>query len=107
MRVPTVSLGLTLIFGYVVVPLLMGNVSVHAADSTKGSVYSCLFIAGNWNRADWVRVQTPRAERFGDWVQQEGYIVNQVPEGVVPGEFLGELAETYSSSTWGLPAARA
>jgi hypothetical protein len=84
----------------VILLLLVGSVSVHAADSTKGPIYSCLFAAGNWNRADWVQVKNPRAERFGDWVQQDGYIVNQVPEGVIPGEFVGNLAETYSSMVY-------
>jgi hypothetical protein len=78
----------------------MGIASVHAADRTQGPIYACLFSEGGWRRADWLGVKNPRAERFGDWGQQAGHIVNQVPEGVVPGQFVGQLAETYSSMVY-------
>jgi hypothetical protein len=84
----------------VILLLGMGSVSVHAADRPNGSLYSCQFTAGSWSRADWVRVKTPRAERFGDWNQHDDCLVNQVPAGVVPGEYVGKLSDTYSSMVY-------
>jgi hypothetical protein len=80
---------------------LGGGGPVHGADAAAGSIYSCGFTAGHWNRADWIRVKFPRGEHFGDWVQQDQWIANQVPEGASPEELQGKrAAETYSSMVY-------
>jgi len=79
---------------------LLGLVSVHAAGKATSPIYSCAFSRRNWSRADWVRVKNPSGKRFGDWVQHDDCITNEVPDGIVPGKFQGELAETYSSMVY-------
>lgn len=74
--------------------------AAHAAEPAARSIYACVFTAGGWNRADWVRVKNPMGEYFGDWVQQADCIANDVPGAVNPGEFLGKLAATYSSMVY-------
>ena len=86
--------------GLLALTLLWGIATVHAADAKLRRVYSCAFTAGQWNRADWVPVKTSKAEALGGWIQQDDCIVNEVPQGVVPGEFTGKLAETYSSMVY-------
>jgi hypothetical protein len=84
----------------VILLFLSGNISVHAAGNAASSLYSFNFSDGNWSRADWVRVKNPRGEHFGDWVQHEDCITNEVPGSIVPGEFQGKLEETYSSMVY-------
>jgi hypothetical protein len=80
---------------------LSENHSGHAADATANSIYSCTFTAGNWNRADWVRVKYPQGEHFGDWVQEDRCIANRVPENATPEELEGKRApETCSSMVY-------
>jgi hypothetical protein len=74
-----------------------GSAPVRAADAPADEIYSCVFAAGKWNRADWVRVQYPQVDRFGDWVQEEGWIANEVPDDATPEELQGKhAAATYS-----------
>lgn len=75
------------------------GVSAHAGGG-GGPIYSCTFVAGGWNQADWLRVKSPMAEHFGDWFQQKDCITNEVPKGIVPGEFQGNFEDTYSSMVY-------
>jgi hypothetical protein len=79
--------------------LLLGcSDTVHGAEAAVDSIYSCVFTPGNWDRADWVRVKFPQGEHFGDWVQQDKCITNQVPEGATPEELEGKRAAEACSS---------
>jgi hypothetical protein len=79
--------------------LLLGfGGTVHGADATAGSIYSCVFTVGHWDRADWIRLKFPQGEHVGDWVQQDKCIANQVPEGATPEELEGKRAAEASSS---------
>ncbi len=82
----------------VLIPLPSWCALAHAGGA--GSIYSCTFVAGGWNRADWLRIKNPMGEHFGDWVQQKDCIINDVPKGIVPGEFEGSFVETYSSMVY-------
>ena len=64
----------------VVLPFLPGTIPVGAAAAAADSIYSCTFTPGHWERADWVRLKSPPGEHFGDWVQQDKCIANEVPE---------------------------
>lgn len=79
---------------------LSGNTVVQAADSAASPIYSCTFQPEGWNRADWLRVKNPMGEHFGDWVQQPQCITNEVPAGVVPETYHGNLTDTYSSMVY-------
>jgi hypothetical protein len=79
----------------------LGRVVVHAADGEKGVIYSCVFTAGGWNRADWIPVKSPRSDHFGGWVQRDAYITNEVPTGATAEELQGKrAAECYSSMVY-------
>ena len=39
-------------------------------------------------------------EHFGDWVQQKDCVTNEVPKGIVPGQFEGGFVDTYSSMVY-------
>jgi hypothetical protein len=89
--------------GFVCLVLLcqLGRAVVHAADGAKGTIYSCGFTAGGWNRADWIPVKNPRSDHFGGWVQQDGCIANEVPAGATAEELQGKrAAECYSSMVY-------
>lgn len=73
-----------------------GNVSALGADPAKRALYACEFTAGHWNRADWLLVKHPAVAHFGDWVQQDGRIANEVPQGIEP----AELQRKYSPDTY-------
>jgi hypothetical protein len=80
---------------------LSGNVLLPVAGNAASPIYSGHFSRGQWNSADWVRVKNPRAEHFGDWVQHDDCITNEVPKGAIPSELQGKLAtETYSSMAY-------
>jgi hypothetical protein len=84
----------------VILLTLPGNVSVDAADSAAGPIYCCTFTTGHWNRADWIRVKNPHGD-FGDWIQRDGCLVNQVPDGATPIELKGKrAAQTYASMVY-------
>ncbi|MCY2990120.1 MAG: hypothetical protein NTY19_19940 [Planctomycetota bacterium] len=79
--------------------LLLGcSDALPGADAAADSLYSCVFTPGNWDRSDWVRVKYPQGEHFGDWVQQDNCITNQVPEGATPEELEGKRAAEACSS---------
>ena len=63
-----------------------------------GAIYSCTFTPGHWDRVDWMPVKVPQGEHFGDWVQEDKCIANQVPEGVTPEELEGKRAAEACSS---------
>ncbi len=75
-----------------------GDDSLDAAEAAADSIYSCTFTPGHWERADWIRVKLPQGEHFGDWVQQDKCISNQVPEGAAPEELEGKRTPETSSS---------
>jgi hypothetical protein len=76
--------------------LWLGMVLCLAAWS--GDAYSCRFVAGQWQAADWTLVKSPRWDRLGEWVQEGDGIRNQTPAGATPADLLGKSApETYSS----------
>jgi hypothetical protein len=69
-----------------------------AASAPMTPAYSCTFTAGNWKQADWIPVKNPRSDHFGDWIQEDGCIVNAVPDKVPAEDLQGKkAAETYSS----------
>jgi hypothetical protein len=82
--------------------LLLGcSVTAHGADAAADSIFACVFTPGHWNRADWIRVKFPQGDHFGDWVQQDKCIANQVPKHATPEELQGKLAaETCSSMVY-------
>jgi hypothetical protein len=61
-------------------------------------VYSCTFAEGEWKSEDWLRVKSPRWDYLGGWVQDKGFIRNEIPQDASDQEMLGKRAgETYSS----------
>jgi hypothetical protein len=63
-----------------------------------GDAYSCRFVAGQWQAADWTLVKSPRWDRLGEWVQEADGICNQTPPAATPADLLGKSApEAYSS----------
>ncbi len=63
-----------------------------------GDAYTCRFVAGQWNAADWTLVKSPRLDRLGEWVQEADGICNQTPAGASDAELRGKREpETYSS----------
>lgn len=63
-----------------------------------GDSYSCRFVAGQWQAADWTLVKSPRWDRLGEWVQEADGVRNQTPDGATDAELLGKRApEAYSS----------
>jgi hypothetical protein len=78
--------------------------AAHAADAAHAPIYSCTFAAGGWSRGDWLPVKHPAVPHFGDWVQQEGRIANEVPRDATPSELRGKrAAETYSNMLYKEP----
>ena len=73
---------------------------LQAAGNGTNPIYSCTFQPGGWQRADWLRIKNPTGEHFGDWVQQPQCITNEVPAGIIPEKFQGNLADTYSSMVY-------
>jgi hypothetical protein len=66
-------------------------------DGARAPLYSCTFAAGGWNRSDWLPVKHPAVPHFGDWVQQDGRIANEVPPDATLAELRGKRAnDTYS-----------
>jgi hypothetical protein len=87
---------------------LAGSIAApsHGAERARAPIYSCTFAAGGWSRADWVPVKHPAVPHFGDWVQQDGRIANEVPRDATPPELAGKrAAETYSCMLYKEPAA--
>ncbi|MGA2621819.1 MAG: hypothetical protein ABSF26_29815 [Thermoguttaceae bacterium] len=78
--------------------ILCCGVTARGANPTADSIYSCVFAPGKWSRVDWVRVKFLQGEHFGDWVQHDKYITNQVPEGATPEELEGKRAAEACSS---------
>lgn len=78
-----------------------GQMPIHAATVPTNPIYSCAFTAGGWKRADWTPVKKSMSKYFGDWVQREDCIANQVPEQATDQELQGKRAdETYSSMVY-------
>ena len=77
--------------------ICFGGGTAEGADAATGAIYSCVFTPGKWSRADWVRVKFPQGEHFGDWVQRDSHITNQVPEDATPEELEGKRAAETSS----------
>jgi len=82
--------------------LLLGcSVTAYGADAAADSIFACVFTPGHWDRADWIQFKFPQGDHFGDWVQQDKCIANQVPKHATPEELQGKLAaETYSSMVY-------
>ncbi len=63
--------------------------------------FSCKFVPGGWNVADWVLVKSPRWAYRGSWEQDSDHIRNKVPADATDAEMLGKRAgETYTSMLW-------
>jgi hypothetical protein len=63
-----------------------------------GDAYTCRFVAGQWQAADWTLVKSPRLDRLGEWVQETESICNQTPAGAAAADLRGKSEpEAYSS----------
>lgn len=73
-------------------------VMVACASAWCGDSYSCRFVGGQWQAADWTLVKSPRWDRLGEWVQEADGIRNQTPAAATDADLLGKSApECYSS----------
>lgn len=63
--------------------------------------FECVFSGGGWDAEQWILVKSPRWKHVGGWLQQDGYIENQTPEGASKKDMLGpRAAETYTSMVY-------
>jgi len=66
--------------------------------ATDSFNYHCDFTKDGWNRTDWMLVKSARWDYFGDWVQNEDHIANEIPAGATNEEMESSKApETYTS----------
>ena len=73
--------------------------------ATAGTL-SWRFTQGGWKPDEWILVKSPRMEHFGNWVQMEDHIQNEVPAGVSPEDMQGKRApDTYTSMVYARPFA--
>ena len=59
------------------------------------------FARGKWNREDWTVVKGPRWDYCHGFVQKDGWIENETPEGMSPEEVAKKChSTTYSGMVW-------
>ena len=59
------------------------------------------FARGKWNVADWQVVKGPRWDYCHGFVQKDGWIENETPEGMSPEDVFKKCGSTvYSGMVW-------
>ena len=71
------------------------------AAMTAGASVQVEFAPGKWNKDDWTLVKGPRWDYCHGFVQKDGWIENETPEGMPPEEVAKKChSTTYSGMVW-------